>query len=343
MNNDNDKNKNCEIQSGDDVFNGYISGLTFKNKPVEYTVVDGMAIFEGDIILGTEAEMKARTLAIQAGNRSTQEDNIEKGITISGDQYRWPNALVPYDIDASLPSKNRVTDAIAHWISETNINFVLRTAANAGQYPNYVRFRPGSGCSSSVGMRGGRQFITLANGCSTGNTMHEIGHAIGLWHEQSRSDRGTHVNIHLDNVEEGREGNFNKRPNDGDDYGAYDYDSIMHYSKRAFSKNGLDTITTKPIAGIPIGQRAGLSPGDINAAHSIYTTWFTNKSVSQVFTTYDSQNSWIAPQNVGWRKIKTGNTDGVTNCFIASCEAKANNRTVNIFTDDNDLKRIYLN
>lgn len=333
---------NDGMLSGDRVLKGFISGLTFKNKPVQYTVVDGFAFFEGDIILGTADEMAAHTQAVLSGNAEAIQDDLQRGVAVTGAQYRWPNALMPYEIDPGLPNKNRVTDAIAHWISKTNLNFVERTASNAGQYPNYVRFRPGGGCSSSIGMRGGQQFINLASGCSTGNTIHEIGHAWGLWHEQSREDRDTHVAIHWENIESGKEHNFNQHISDGDDYGPYDYGSIMHYPAKAFSKNGNDTITTIP-PGIAIGQRSGLSDGDIAAVHAIYTTWHTNKSVIQVYATYHAQNAWARVEDLGWRKIRTGNPDGVTNTLIALSEAKANNRTVNVYADGSTIERIYLN
>lgn len=64
-----------------------------------------------------------------------------------------------------------------------------------------------------------------------GTPIHEIGHALGLLHEQSRPDRDSFVQLLLQNVQPGAENNFDKW-----DYVSattynvnYDYGSVMHY------------------------------------------------------------------------------------------------------------------
>ena len=118
-------------------------------------------------------------------------------------------------------------------------------------------------------MQGGQQTISLGAGCSTGNAIHEIGHTVGLWHEQSREDRDLFVAINWQNIQTGMSAQFNQHITDGDDLGGYDYGSIMHYPRTAFSSNGQETITpTDPNA--QIGQRNGLSAGDIAAVAAMY-------------------------------------------------------------------------
>jgi len=65
-------------------------------------------------------------------------------------------------------------------------------------------------CSSYVGRQGGSQVVSLEDECFNPRIVkHELMHAIGFYHEQSRTDRDDYVVVHFDNVEFGNV--FNQR------------------------------------------------------------------------------------------------------------------------------------
>jgi len=187
----NGEGKPLESARGDKVMHSYLIGNTFGAKKVEYAAIDGLAVFEGDIILGTVQEME------QIRQQIEQPDpTVEGAVALPDLQARWPNAIIPFTIDQNMPDQQRVTDAINHIQANTNLR--LRTATTE---PNFVKFQGGSGCSSSVGMRGNQQVIMLGPGCDWPRAVHEICHAAGLWHEQSREDRDNFVTINWSNIQ----------------------------------------------------------------------------------------------------------------------------------------------
>ena len=254
-------------------------------KQVEYSAIDGMAIFEGDILLGTVDELEATVDgqpnldAIPASGIASDEPSVEglvvtstrtpDGVIVVGQQFRWPGARFIYEIDPNLPNQDRVTKAMKHWEEKTKIRFVKRVPSNPA-HKNFVRFEDQGGCFSQVGMRGGKQIISLGPGCGLGAAVPEIGHAVGVWDGQRRVGSSKLVRILFQNIEAGREHNFNQHIADGDDVGTYDYGSIMHYPATAFSKNGQPTIVPLKPGGNQIGQRSGLSAGDIAAVKFMY-------------------------------------------------------------------------
>jgi len=259
----------------DNIAKGVIRGIdgldNFKLKEVEFSVVEGDAVFEGCIILGKADDLiAARDRVQQLGGLQQAERQESFGNVVAKKRYLWPKGIVPYRIDEDLPNTARVQAAIAHWQEKTDIRFVGRSNET-----DYITFRPAAGCSSHVGRQRGQQFINLGPRCTTGNTIHEIGHALGLWHEQSRTDRDDYVEVRLENVYREALHNFNQTITNGETHGDYDYGSIMHYPEFAFSKNGEPTIVPKN--GESIGQRVGLSPGDIAAIQSAYAGEFASR------------------------------------------------------------------
>jgi len=242
---------------------GWIIGQDGKPMEVTYEIQGGSAIWEGDIDLGpVEWISRSAEEAVQRKGRG----GARMGVAIDGTSYRWPGGIVPYVIPSNFPSPSRITSAISHIEANTDgVDFVVRTTQAA-----YVQFQTSTGCSSNVGRIGGRQYVNLASGCSTGNTIHELLHALGMFHEHTRCDRDTYVIINTANIQSGYGGNFTKQCTNASDYSTYAEGSIMHYGATAFSVNGLPTIVSRRGLDSQMGQRSGMNSTDISTINTLY-------------------------------------------------------------------------
>ncbi len=265
---------------------GNVTEVYFAGNKIPVEQFDGNYVYQGDILLSPDMiSHQPVKLVFEKGETPPATKSVGR---TSG---RWPNNTVYYAIESGLDNKSRVYDAIAHWEAKTNLDFVERSSQS-----NYIYFVTGSGCSSYVGMIGGRQNVTLSSSCSTGNTIHEIGHAIGLWHEQSRVDRESYITINYDNIESGREHNFytyEYQGFDGKEFtSSLDFNSIMMYGSYSFSANGRPTIVKKDGSTYNI-QRTALSSGDVIGVNNMYPYSSGGTSTTQV-TYVDGQYYTIA-------------------------------------------------
>lgn len=228
---------------------------------VQYEVVDGMAIYEGDIMLGPASEVSRRYAASSYGEAT------HRAVTVNDKGHLWPGGFIPYEIDSSVSQQSI---GYIQWAIQqanmTELELRPRTPADT----DYVVFRDtGNGCTSYVGRIGGPQTISTT-GCQAGNLLHEILHAAGFHHEQSRSDRDQWITIVWSEIAPQHHSIFDKAPaSRSQDIGPYDYQSVMHYGATAFSATGKPTIIPK-VAGAQIGQREGLSALDKAAITQLY-------------------------------------------------------------------------
>ncbi|QEH34999.1 Flavastacin precursor [Aquisphaera giovannonii] len=184
----------------------------------------------------------------------------------------WPTNQIPYAIDPSIaPAQAAViAEAIDEYHDMTTVQWVPR----AGQ-ASYVLFRS-EGYSlvetASVGYNQAVDYVDVSSAfdASTGVPLmlHEMGHVLGLLHEQQRYDRDDHVIVNWQAIDPAHDDAFAKVSNPIFDVGPYDVSSIMQYDSGAFSVGGRPAITRRD--GSLIDQATTLSAEDVSTIDGLY-------------------------------------------------------------------------
>lgn len=283
-----------EFSVGSGNLAGYIDyddGLTFHNEnpPRVTSSTEPLASFRPDdliVVEGTSSNDNSTLAPLLISAVSEFEIVFSLGETFV-DEVVATTVRLNLSADVSATNRLRATQAMAEWESVANVDFVPR----AGE-AEYVLLFSDIGNFSNVGNDPDLvdQEIGLWNWNSHYIIVHELGHTLGYWHEQSRLDRDTYVDINWPNIQVDKESNFDLEtssmayPIGG--FGGYDFDSVMHYSAYSFSickpgdveagtcPDSLTTIDVRPPYDIEwqgkIGQRDHLSYWDAKTMSFAY-------------------------------------------------------------------------
>ncbi|XP_062386883.1 hatching enzyme 1.2-like [Sardina pilchardus] len=234
---------------------------------------------QGDLS-STEDEDVDVSTRILAENQNISEFLLEGDVAIPTGRNamkcrgkcRWPKlpsglVEVPYTIDDDFSDelKAYIEKGMKEFHVETCIRFVPHT-----KQVNFIQIKNSTGCWSVIGMYGrrGQQLSLKLPGCMAKKIIqHELLHALGFFHEHQRSDRDKYIRTNWEYVKEGSLKtvdtiNLNT---------TYDYGSIMHYGRYAFSNTtGKETMTPIPDPDVSLGGSAVLTVTDILKVNRLY-------------------------------------------------------------------------
>ncbi|XXT21236.1 M12 family metallopeptidase [Sorangium sp. So ce429] len=216
-------------------------------------------------------------------------------VRVGGDRF-WPNARLPYCFDENFPPGWRtvVSDALANMQRRLPVTFGVIDCppppVRGTPTINHARFLRGfgdtGGEADATGYEQGEVDITIFSAPSQGLITHEVLHVLGMYHEQSRSDRDNYVNINGSCIDDDKDHNYDTK-DDTYTSGVYDYESIMHYRTGTWCDSARPswcmipdgsggtvcaTITKKD--GTPIGVNSEMSREDVNSMFYMYSEPF---------------------------------------------------------------------
>ncbi|XP_067136383.1 astacin-like metalloprotease toxin 5 isoform X3 [Centruroides vittatus] len=238
----------------DTLYKSFIKNMVdlANNQTFNYTLykssMENLDLFEGDIRLDT---------------------SFGESRAVVWNHRVWDNGIIYYKFspDIKVTRILYLLTSFRYIELVTCLRFVYRKTEE-----NYIFIQEGDGCNSHVGKIGGRQILNLDSGCwYFGVILHEVCHAIGLYHEHTRPDRDKYIKILWDNIIDGKKKVFeiNRFVKI---CGPYSYDSIMHYHPTVFAKHGRESFEpTLPNVNIKdIFDRILLSDSDIECINKLY-------------------------------------------------------------------------
>jgi hypothetical protein len=302
----------------------------------------GDAVSPGDIVIARSSEMPSfvigREKNIQNPGGETSNDSTRSVGSNTNSGLRWAGGI-PYVIDSSIPGtttdlnsyQGKLQSSINSWNSKS-VGIKFRQKSGNEPYVKFVLENDPAKCYSFVGstnssVNGSTNFpytqsfpekfylgqtLALGTGCIySGDSIihHEMGHAIGMWHEQQRCDRDGYVRV----VQIGFLGddvNYGKRCNtifsNVKDYGKYDYSSIMHYGY--FTNNPGTASETRMEKISPVNSQYEGDPSSV-ALSQLSTNDI--KNMNDMYQLTDPLPNGIQYQsyikNIGWQNWVSNN------------------------------------
>jgi hypothetical protein len=301
------------------VLTGYVTdGDSRTPRAIAYQVVNGIAIWDGDVPLGP-ADRIASTPRAALRHDGIPGPSLSLHSTGSA---AWANGTIPYVVEGTAPAN--LGPAMSQIASQVpGVKFVQRTTQStylriynhgALGYHQYY----GGGSVRSLGL----DYYGLTN--SKAILMHELGHVLGFQHEHQRCDRDSYIRI------------LDTSPYPGEfttlcgsvRVGSYDINSIMHYNSREFGPLHFTTLSGAEVQGYR--GRTTLSAADVSSWKSLYPGGTTTPPVTGTTGQTACTGGYCGPYNLrtgpGTGYATSGTVNGGVSVTIV-CQANGTSHT----------------
>lgn len=199
-----------------------------------FTLANGLAVVDGDIIYGTEQQLLSHQVpdnftstTVARRRRGLHRAPGRRSFSIfpANTPEIWPNAHIIYKystVAVKAKLENIVNDAIRRWQLKNPFLVFDEVAVSSTLVNGQLTIFSDDcgGCSASIGYQSGssmhmqlQQPTFILNHCGPGTGLdnqgcfeneatHEFGHVLGLMHEAKRPDRDAHETFHCENLKD---------------------------------------------------------------------------------------------------------------------------------------------
>jgi parallel beta-helix repeat protein len=216
-------------------------------------------------------------VALAASLRCSSAATFYQGVTPA--TVPWPGGVVPYQFDPGITPQQEAVylDGMREWELAANIQFVPHTTES-----HYVILRFFYQQGTNTYVASDPPVLTI-DSLSRAQICHETGHLLGFQHEHVRTNRDDYITVNFNNLQTGVNGegpgsggisNLYVIDTNSTSFGAYDFESVMHYGRRLFAADpNVDVIAPLPPYVAHYYNRIGnfcISPLDRAGAAYLY-------------------------------------------------------------------------
>ncbi|XP_041366865.1 uncharacterized protein LOC121381595 [Gigantopelta aegis] len=172
-----------------------------------------------------------------------------KRFVVGSTDKRWPMGIIPFEYTSDIDASKQKEIEIAQRIYEKYTCFRFHpwtkdvTSSQFGiNHESHLKFVSRNGCWSVQGRSRNRNGQNISC-CNRSPCVHELGHALGMWHEHQSPLRDDWIRVNWKNIKKDSWKWYKKVASDSIITYGYDLSSRMHYGTYGFNVGGRPTMT----------------------------------------------------------------------------------------------------